>query len=77
MNNQKKSIEITGWLLYPIAVGNAAFIHETNGMRRTSTVLSLEVISRTEIRFETQNTNYCLHLVPQEVNCVQNEVVMA
>lgn len=77
MNNQKKSIEITGWLLYPIAVGNSAFIHETNGMRRTSTVLSLEVISQTEIRFETRNTNYCLHLAPQEANCVQNEVVTA
>lgn len=75
MNSKKKTLEITGWLLYPIAVGNSAFIHETNGMRRTSTVLSLEVISQTEIRFETRNTNYCLHLVPQEVRCVQDEVV--
>lgn len=77
MNNQKKCIEITGWLLYPIVVGNSAFIHQTNGMRRTSTVLSLEVISQTEIRFETRNTNYCLHLAPKEVNCIQDEVIMA
>lgn len=77
MNSKKKTLEITGWLLYPIAIGNSAFIHETNGMRRTSTVLSLDAISQTEIRFETRNTNYCLHLAPQEVNCVQNEVVTA
>lgn len=36
-------------------------------MRRTSTVLSMETISRTEIQFETCNTNYYLHIIPQEV----------
>lgn len=66
MNSEKKSIEITGRLLFPITVGDSAFIHETNGMRQTSTVLSLEEISQTEVRFETRNTNYHLHLISQE-----------
>lgn len=67
MSNQKKCIEITGWLLYPITVGESAFIREKNGMRRTSRVMSMEAISQNEIRFETCNTNYYLHLVAQEV----------
>lgn len=67
MNPQKKSIEITGRLLCPMAVGAAAFIAEPEGMRRTSTVLRMEQISPNEICFETRNTNYRLHLEGQEV----------
>lgn len=67
MNSNKKSIEITGQPLFPITVGASAFIHEADGMRRTSTVLSLEKISQTEVQFETRNTNYRLHVVSQEV----------
>ena len=67
MSNRKKTLEITGCPLYPITVGYSAFICETNGMRRTSTVLSMELVSQTEIQFETCNTNYYLHIVPQEV----------
>lgn len=67
MNSNKKSIEITGQPLFPITVGASAFIHEADGMRRTSTVLSLEKISHTEVQFETRNTNYRLHVVSQEV----------
>lgn len=42
-------------------------------MRRTSPVLGMDNISQTEIQFETQDTNYLLHistipeLVGQEV----------
>ncbi len=42
MNNTKKVLEITGSLIYPITVGESAFIHEAEGIRRTSTVLSME-----------------------------------
>ena len=67
MNPQKKNLEISGKLLRPLAVGDAAFISETDGMRRTSRVLSMENISPNEICFETLNTNYRLHLTGQEV----------
>lgn len=67
MNPQKKNIEITGRLLFPMAVGLNAFIAEEKGMRRTSTVLCMERVSTEEIQFETVNTNYRLHLANQGV----------
>ncbi len=62
MNIRKKKLEITGWPVYPIAVGETALISEDTGMRRTSTVLRMKKESQTEVRFETLNTSYRLHL---------------
>ena len=62
MDNTKKMLEITGSLIYPITVGESAFIHEGEGIRRTSTVLSMEKISQSDVRFETRNTRYLLHM---------------
>lgn len=67
MNAQKKELEITGRLLCPMAVGDSAYIFGTDGIRRTSRVLDMEEISPEEIRFETLNTNYRLHLTGQEM----------
>lgn len=50
-----------------MAVGDSAYIFGTDGVRRTSRVLRMEEISPEEIRFETLNTNYRLHLTGQEV----------
>ena len=64
-------LEITGSLIYPITVGVSAFIHEGEGIRRTSTVLSMEKMSQSEISFETQNTKYLLHMTSgMEVSAV-------
>lgn len=62
MDNTKKMLEITGSLIYPITVGESAFIHEAESIRRTSTVLSMEKISQSDVRFETRNTRYLLHM---------------
>ena len=62
MDHTKNMLEITGSLIYPITVGESAFIHEGEGIRRTSTVLSMEKMSQSEISFETQNTKYLLHM---------------
>jgi len=62
MNKTKKMLEITGSLIYPITVGESAFIHEAEGIRRTSTVLSMEKMSQSEVCFETRNTKYLLHM---------------
>jgi hypothetical protein len=71
MNKTKKMLEITGHLIYPITVGESAFIHEAEGIRRTSTVLSMEKMSQSEISFETQNTKYLLHMTSgMEVSAV-------
>ena len=44
MNPHKKNLELTGSLIYPIEVGEAAFIREADGMRMTSTVLQTKKI---------------------------------
>ena len=66
MDNTKKMLEITGSLIYPITVGESAFIHEGEGIRRTSTVLSMEKISQSDVRFETRNTRYLLHMTKEK-----------
>lgn len=73
MDPRKKSIDIVGAPIIPIAVGFVAWIDEGDNARRTSRVLSMEKISQTEIRFETENTNYRLRILKpaslrQEVN---------
>ena len=62
MDSQKKSLEISGRLLSPLKIGAAAMIAEKDGVRRTSRVLSMKQISEEEIRFETLNTCYLLHI---------------
>lgn len=63
----KKEIKITGFAIYPITVGNSAIISEPGGMtRKTSTVVNIEKNSDSEIRFETHNSIYCLHIQKQE-----------
>ena len=65
MNQQKKTLCIAGSMLLPIEIGEPALIREHDGgYRRTSTVLSMDKVSEDEIKFETQNTLYMLHLTP-------------
>lgn len=57
----KKEITITGSAVNPITVGEVAIIAESDGStRKTSVVVSVEEISDTEVRFETQNNIYTL-----------------
>ena len=65
MNQQKKTLCIAGSMLLPIEIGEPALIREHDGgYRCTSTVLSMDKVSEDEIKFETQNTLYMLHLTP-------------
>lgn len=64
MKQQKKTLCIVGSMLLPIKIGEPALIREhSGGYRRTSTVLSLDMITDNKIKFETQNTLYVLHLI--------------
>lgn len=63
MMKQKKLIEITGRLVFPIKIGASALIEENEGLRKTSTVLRVKN-SQSEIQFETMYTNYLLHIAP-------------
>ena len=67
-NTSKKKQKIYGIPIYPIEVGNAAMISEKDGIRHTSEVLRLTVVSKRRIRFETRNTRYCLHLTGEPVS---------
>lgn len=65
MNSVKKMRELDGCLLIPIEIGASAFIKIPEGMLRTSRVLKLQKLTQYEVQFETQNTNYHLHLVEE------------
>ena len=62
MNQEKKTLEITGLPLVPLSVGRSAYIFASDGTRRTSRVLAIQHSSQTEIDFETLNTHYLLHV---------------
>lgn len=64
MYNEKKHEEITEYLLRPLHVGAPAVINERTGWRRTSAVIKVTGMTEHEISFETQNSRYLLHLVP-------------
>ena len=51
MNQEKKTLEITGLPLVPLSVGRSAYIFESDGTRRTSRVLAIQHSSQTEIDF--------------------------
>lgn len=65
MNHEKKTQELNGYLLSPIEIGASALIKVSDGMLRTSRVLKLNTLTQSEVQFETQNTNYRLHLAKE------------
>ena len=58
----KKEIEITGYAVKPITVGEPALLSGTDGsFTRTTDVLCINGISDKKITFETENSLYTLH----------------
>lgn len=58
----KKKIEITGYAIKPITVGEPAMLSGTDGsFTRTTNVLYISAISDKETTFETENSIYTLH----------------
>ena len=62
----KKNLEIIGQPVYPITIGQYAWIRERDGVRRTSPVVCLEQVTQSEVRFETMNTLYHLQITAPE-----------
>ena len=60
----KKRIQIIGMPVAPVTAGNPAFIQESTGMCRTSTVIKIDKNTSSEICFETVNTCYQLRIQP-------------
>lgn len=63
MSKIKPQVEITGTLAVPLTVGIPAYITESDGCIRTSTVLNIRTQTRATAVFETRNTIYTLHLM--------------
>lgn len=57
----KKRIDIYGTLEFPLAIGCAAFIKETEGTRRTSSVQHFIQLPSGVTYIQTKNTHYILH----------------
>lgn len=68
---QKKTLCIAGSIILPIAVGAPAVILEQNGgYRQTTAVVDIKRLSKSVIKFETQNTNYLLHIISADPKAV-------
>lgn len=63
MDQQKKTLCIAGSMILPLAIGQPAVILERDGgYRQTTTVLKMKKLSKSVIKFETQNTRYLFHV---------------
>lgn len=56
----KPEICLTGKLLYPIHIGLPAYIQETDGYRRTSTVCAILADTQEATVIETRNSVYSI-----------------
>lgn len=65
MITEKKRIEIYGTLKYPLECGQAAFIQESNGTRRTSPVEHFITEPSGPVYIETKNTRYILNPIAE------------
>ena len=72
MTMAKISRIISGSPVRPITVGEPALIHENDGLRRTTPVVSVRRISSREVRFETRNTHYVLKIIPAKTMTKDN-----
>lgn len=63
-NENKKSIQLCGSLLFPLVTGQCAVFKAGSDIYRTSTVIAIHEVSSNSIRFETENTHYHLLLSP-------------
>lgn len=61
MNSNKKFAEITGRLIYPLTLGMPAYIRETDGVRKTTPIVSVKSMTDSMARFETRNTDYLMY----------------
>lgn len=58
----KKSVQLCGNLIGPLAIGQSAVFKAEACIYRTSPVVAIHEVATDSIRFETENTNY--HLLP-------------
>jgi len=60
LNQEKKTVFLSGSVQLPLKVGTRALILNTGGPIWTSTVVAIQQISEDLIVFETRNSTYCV-----------------
>ena len=60
----KREVHISGKLLYPLQVGNAAVISRKSDIIRTSSVVSIREENDEYVCFETKNSVYQVSMKP-------------
>ena len=61
----KREVHISGKLLYPLCVGNAAVISRKSDIIRTSSVVSIQEEDDDHVCFETENSVYRVSMKPK------------
>lgn len=64
MNFDKKCVFIRGNVLLPLVINHKAVIYHGSSCTRTSPVVSIRKVTQKYVLFETQNSNYCVSLIP-------------
>lgn len=68
MFKRKKKRTVTGKLMYPVEIGCKAIIDDGNNLIQTSVVQRIRGVSKSKVRFETENTHYVLYLKAEPVS---------
>ncbi len=70
----KKTVSISGQVVFPLREGVKAVIACSGGFIRTSRVVEIFEVSDDMAHFETMNSIYRVALVPQPVTAAMSEV---
>ena len=73
--NQKKSVLLSGTLMYPLVVGGIAMIYHQGQFIRASRIVAIRKRTARKICFETMNTNYTLLLDPSPQAVTQPQML--
>jgi len=71
MKKHKKKITLNGQLLLPLEIGHHAFFASEGQIYRTSRVVDIYRRDRSEVCFETENSDYHLFFQPTPARTVQ------
>ncbi len=64
MYYEKKTVLVSGSVLFPLEIGGSAIIVNGTEVIRTSAVAAIQHVSRDLIVFETRNSKYCVASTP-------------
>ena len=66
----KKTVNLTGRIVFPLSEGNSAYIGCEQGILKTSAVVNIKEVNNTHASFETMNSIYDVVLVAESAQAV-------